>query len=336
MAFRRRTGGLAVLALVSIALVAQTQHAHADPSSPPAQTCTLEPGSIRTVARVIDGETVVLDDGREVRLIGALAPRASDAGAAQGAWPAERSALQTLSRMVLGQTVKLAYGGRRTDRYGRHLAHLFVMAGANETWVQGELLSAGAARAYGLPGSFACGAEMLAHEALARTARRGLWDTAIYRPKPAHLVALLMSRRSRFEIVEGVVASVSRTKSGTYVNFGTDWKSDFTMRIAKDVLGAHPDLNAMLADIEGKAIAVRGWIERRNGPMIDVRDPAQLELRIAPGADTNRAVSSMQGAPGPAEPANAPAGIAPPAPEEMPKEKRPEVPDGTTPGAVDL
>ncbi len=47
--------------------------------------CTLEPGPVRTVTRIVDGETLVLDDGKVVRLIGALAPRARDAGAAPGA-----------------------------------------------------------------------------------------------------------------------------------------------------------------------------------------------------------------------------------------------------------
>lgn len=311
--------------------------------------------------RIIDAETLRLDDGSDVRLIGALAPRASDAGADRGAWPAEQNAIRALSDMILGKSVKLAYRGRRADRYGRHLAHLFVMFGGQETWVQGELLAAGAARMYGLPGSVACGPEMLAHETLARSARRGLWSSAIYRPKPAHLVALLMSKRSRFEIVEGVVATVSRTKSGVYLNFGSDWKSDFTARIAKDVLSANPDLNRSLAGIEGKTIAVRGWIERRNGPMIDIRDPAQFELRSTPDGASGNVVSSHEtpddrptadhaATPGPAEAANTPAGVSPsaepmpadPRPADpgtsnaRPKQKRPAVPDGTLPGAVDL
>src|SRR5688500_18451436 len=39
--------------------------------------CELEAGPRRTVARVVDGETLALDDGSEVRLVGALAPRAA-------------------------------------------------------------------------------------------------------------------------------------------------------------------------------------------------------------------------------------------------------------------
>jgi hypothetical protein len=49
----------------------------------------LLPGATHTVTRVIDGETVALDDGSQLRLVGALAPRAIDVGAESGAWPLE-------------------------------------------------------------------------------------------------------------------------------------------------------------------------------------------------------------------------------------------------------
>jgi len=56
----------------------------------------LEPGPARTVTRIIDGETAALDDGTELRLIGALAPRAIDAGTEPGTWPAEIAAMEEL------------------------------------------------------------------------------------------------------------------------------------------------------------------------------------------------------------------------------------------------
>ena len=116
--------------------------------------CTLDPGPVQTVARILDGETLLLDDGSIVRLIGALAPRARDAGAATGAWPPETDAIKALSDLVLGRRVKLAFGGRRTDRYGRYLAHVFLEEGGSDEWVQGAMLVGGHARAYGLPESF--------------------------------------------------------------------------------------------------------------------------------------------------------------------------------------
>lgn len=307
----------------------------ANTGTPP---CTLEPGGQQTVARVLDAETVQLDDGSSVRLIGALAPRAGDAGAAPGTWPVEREAINTLSELVVGRSVKLAYEGRRRDRYGRHLAHLFLNSAGGEIWVQGQLLSAGVARAYGVPGNFACAAELLAHENLARIARRGIWGTSFYRPKPARLTALLLSRRSRFEIVEGTVVSASRNGSGLYLNFGTDIKTDFTVRIGKDVLAAHAEWDKSLSDLAGagRAVTVRGWIERRGGPMIDIRDPSQLAFDKAPGSAP--ALSNLPQANG-AENANTPSPAVSddaPAEEDAPNANRPAGPLQGSPGGVNL
>jgi micrococcal nuclease len=297
--------------------------------------CTLEPGPTHTVARIVDGETLQLDDGAEVRLIGSLSPRASDVGARAGQWPSEAKAIQALTDAALGRTVKLAYSGRKRDRYGRHLAHVFVISDGIEQWLQGELLASGSARAYGLPGSFGCAAALMAHEQVARAARRGVWNISVYRPKPARLVGLLMRRRSHFEIVTGTVTDVSHTRSATYLNFGSDWKTDFTVRIGKDVLSSAPSLQHALGTLAGRHVSVRGWIERRNGPMIDIRDPAQIDFGTS--TDLRDDAVSRDTAPSAAEPAHTPGGREPPATEPDPQKRmRPEGPVGTPPGAVNL
>lgn len=268
--------------------------------------CTLEPGPVRTVTRVVDGETVVLDDGKVVRLIGALAPRARDANAAAGAWPPELETIKALSDLVLAKRVKLAFGGRRFDRYGRELAHVFVIDRGGEYWVQGSLLRGGYARAYGLPESFACARELIANEAEARGSRLGLWSNGIYRALPADRPGEILKDRGKYERATGKVLSVGRTKGASYLNFGTDWHTDFTARIDKRVLTANPDFDRSLDGITNTDVVVRGWIERRNGPLIDIADPSQLEL-----------------------PDN---GAKPPAPKEL----RPAPPEGAEPSAVNL
>ena len=80
----------------NLAVAAPQQNDAAAPepgAQPPATGCELEPGPVRTVARVLDAETLQLDDGGEVRIIGALAPRARDAAAVPGEWPAEQQAI---------------------------------------------------------------------------------------------------------------------------------------------------------------------------------------------------------------------------------------------------
>lgn len=274
--------------------------------SPP--PCTLEPGPIRTVTRVIDGETLILDDGKAVRLIGALAPRARDADAAQRAWPPEADTVKALSDLVLAQRVKLAFAGRRSDRYGRELAQVFIIDQGREDWVQGALLRGGYARAYGLPESFACARELIANESYARSRRLGLWQNGVYRTLSADRPGEIMKQRGKYERVAGKVVSVGRTKSATYLNFSNDWRSDFTARIDKKVLAANPEFDRSLDALANTSVVVRGWIERRNGPLIDITDPSQLE-------------AADDGAPSQAD---------------APKETRPAPPEGAEPSAVNL
>ncbi len=93
-----------------------------------------------------------LDDGKEVRLLGILAPRASDAGASPGTWPPESAQGRALADLVQGQSVSLAFAGRRADRYDRVLAHVFTTTNGVPVWVQGQLVEQGHARADPRPG----------------------------------------------------------------------------------------------------------------------------------------------------------------------------------------
>jgi endonuclease YncB( thermonuclease family) len=272
------------------------------------------------VVRVVDSETVLLDDMSEVRLIGALAPRAPDMRPSDDAWPPEAAAIEALRALVQGRTVELAYAGRRSDRYGRLLAHLFLERDGERVWVQGELLKTGHARAYGLPGSFTCMPEMLAHERVARSAGTGLWSNGAYRTRSALRAGALMRYRNSYQVVEGRLAHVAPTKARTYLNFGTDWRRDFTAGIEAGVLRANPEWAKTLAALEGSRIEVRGWIEYRNGPYIKVEDPSQVAV-VEEGAPPPRPRGpTMSSGDSRGQPAT-------------PKQKRP-APSG--PGALDL
>ena len=123
-----------------------------------------------------------------------------------------------------------------------------------------------------------CFPELLAHERVARRSRLGLWGNGLYRPKRATRSALLMYLRSSYQIVAGRVVSVARTKSGTYLNFGENWRQDFTIHISKSVLSANPEWAASLDGFKHKNVEVRGWIERRNGPSIAITHPSEIEV----------------------------------------------------------
>jgi micrococcal nuclease len=307
----------------SMAIILASHFALAAGQDKATSTCTLEPGPVRNVVRVIDAETVLLDDDQQVRLIGALAPRSPDLRPGSQPWPPEENAVEALRELVMGKTVELAFSNHRVDRYGRLLANLFLDHNGARTWVQGSLLSGGNARAYSLPGSSSCLRELLAHERTAREAHLGLWASAIYAARSAQDPPALLRLRNSYQIVAGRIAHVAQTKSRTYINFGEDWHTDFTAGIRASVWRARPEQAKALAALEGKAVEVRGWIEYRNGPYIEITDLDQ----ITP-IDENARPSAP--APSPEAPStSSDRRPVPPAPNE----KRPVQ---LSPGAVDL
>ena len=93
---------------------------------------------------IVDGDTLVLSDGRQVRLVGIQAPKLPLGRPNFPTWPLAEEAKAALAALALGRELKLVYTGRPGDRHGRQLAHIYAAgaAGADggEVWVQGALL----------------------------------------------------------------------------------------------------------------------------------------------------------------------------------------------------
>jgi endonuclease YncB( thermonuclease family) len=249
--------------------------------------CKLESGPVRAVARVLDGETVRLDDASEVRLVGTLAPRAIDVGAAGGDWPPAEAARQALAWLVQGRSVALAFGGRRTDRYGRWLAHLVVERDGNERWVQGDLLEQGMARAYATPDNSACVEALLARERIARNSGRGLWLNAAYQIRSADQHEELLAYRHTFQLVAGRVERVTARRGQIYLDFGARDRAAYSVVV--HAANGEPALAEMRA-LQGRTVLVRGWLDRRTGPIVELHGRNLLELaeQQSPDADRSR------------------------------------------------
>lgn len=240
--------------------------------------CELEVGTSRAVVKVIDGETLALDGGSEVRLTGALAPRALDGAAPEAAWPLEAQAKAELERLALGKSVELGMAGRRTDRYGRLLAQVFVRDGETRIWLQGEMLRSGNARAYALPGSTECLGELIAAESLARERGIGLWAHAAYQVRPAFRTWALRRFRSTYQIVEGRVLKVDNDRGQVFLNFGRNWRNDFTAMVRWANRASFEQAKFDVKSLVRRRVRVRGWIEQRAGPMVEIYHPAQIEV----------------------------------------------------------
>ena len=232
----------------------------------------LVPGGTAKVSEIVDGDTLVLDDGRQVRLVGIQAPKLPLGRARVKLQPLANEAKAALAELTLGRTVRLSFGGQRIDRYNRQLAHLHDEDGR---WIQGDLLLRGLARVYSFRDNRSLVADMLTLEREARRADRGIWDHPFYRVRsvsetPRHL--------DSFQLVEGRVLDAAEVRGRTYLNFGEDWRTDFTVTISpKDRRRFRKEPFDLLA-LEGRRVRVRGWLYQRNGPMIDVTHPEQIEL----------------------------------------------------------
>lgn len=91
------------------------------------------------VERIIDGDTVVLVDGRTVRYIGINTPERGE--------PYYEEAKEANRRLVDGKEVKLGFDEEEKDRYERTLAYVYV----GDTFVNAQLVREGYARAYPYP-----------------------------------------------------------------------------------------------------------------------------------------------------------------------------------------
>lgn len=236
----------------------------------------LEAGRTARVSGVVDGDTVALDDGVTVRLVGIQAPKLPLGRPGFVAWPLADEAKAALEALALGRRVTLYYGGRRTDRYGRALAHLYRDDGL---WIQGELLALGMARVYSFQDNRAIVPSMLAREAAARSARLGVWRHPFYAVRRAEPPDIPIDR---FELVEGRVRDVATVRNRSYVNFGDDWKTDFTLTMTSRVRRLFDRQGVDLEGLEGRLVRARGWIKSYNGPMIEISHPEQIEI-LEPG-----------------------------------------------------
>jgi endonuclease YncB( thermonuclease family) len=229
-----------------------------------AAPCAFEPQGEGHVAAVVSGRSFRLTDGREIKLAG-IEPVSSDATKATAA----------LSATLAGKDVTLHGEDDAPDRYGRQRAFVFLAGG--DTPVQGLLLAEGTAAVSTEVTDKDCAAVLMAAEAAARGAKKGIWaDPAAI--KNAESTDDILAGIGRFTLVEGTVLSVRQAGATTYLNFGRRWTRDFAVTISRRMLTAVEAAGMPVKSLENRRILVRGWVEARPGPRIEVVRAGQIEV----------------------------------------------------------
>ena len=226
--------------------------------------CALEPQGEGRVAAVVDGRSLRLDDGREVRLVG-IEQTGTDKAR-------NRAALVAIAG---GRDVTLHGEDDTPDRYGRQGAFVFVTG--SEHSVQSELLRRGEALVWSDTADKNCAAALAAAEAVARDAKLGIWaeTTAI---KNAESPGDILAAVGHFAIVEGKVLSVRQAGAITYLNFGRNWTRDFAATISRRIIPAFESANLGAKSLENRRIRVRGIVSSRGGPRIELFRVGQIEV----------------------------------------------------------
>lgn len=243
------------------------------------QAPTLEKGETGAVKSVVDGDTFYMNNGLKVRLAGIQAPKLALGRKGFIPWPLGEDAKSALSILTATQSLQLFYSGLKRDRYDRALAQVYTLntAGQRDLWLQEEMVRLGMARVYTWPDTQQDVVTLYAAERAARQAGRGMWALeyyAIRKPDPDPLAQDVDS----FQIVEGIVTSVANVRGQIYLNFGANYRTDFTVAIAKSGKKSFKKAGVDPLSLEGARVRVRGWIELTNGPMIWLDHPQRLEV----------------------------------------------------------
>jgi micrococcal nuclease len=137
------------------------------------------------VIKVVDGDTVVLSDGRTLRYIGVDTPERGQ--------PFYEAAKNFNRRLVQGRVVELEFDIERYDRYGRLLAYVFVRdAKGKRIFVNAELVRNGFARVYTKPPNVRYADLFVRLQEEAREKRKGLWS--VYKPSRSPVIANLRTK----------------------------------------------------------------------------------------------------------------------------------------------
>lgn len=121
------------------------------------------------VTRVVDGDTVILEQIGRVRLIGVNTPETVDPRRAVERFGKESSLF--LKRLLEGRRVRVEYDWNRKDNFNRTLAYLYLPDG---TFVNAEIVRQGYGFAY-TRFPFKHLETFKQHERDARENKRGLW-----------------------------------------------------------------------------------------------------------------------------------------------------------------
>ena len=222
---------------------------------------------------VDDRLDLVLADGRTARLGGVVLPdpaRAPDLADA---------ARDFLVARIVGQDGELERLATGTDRWGRVIADIrFLGLGPDgrQTTAATTLLAAGYALVSPAFEARGCVAERLRIEGEARSGGLGLWAIPSATVIDAADAGSLRRNEGRFVVIEGRVRRVGFGRSRLYLDLLPRGGPTIVVprKLEADFARAGHSVDA----VAGQTVRVRGALDNRLGPRLEVSEPAMIEF----------------------------------------------------------
>lgn len=205
------------------------------------------------IARVTDGDTVVLSDGRRVRLIGINTLELNSSLAKDKAWAL--AAKTELEKQTMSQRVSLVFGVDEFDRHGRTLAHLKLEDGSSAAET---LISKGLGLSISVGLNQRCAHQYEQSEQLARQSRLGIWQ------KPGNWLSHdqnLTGRERGFRLVTSTVVKIQKSENRPTLEL----KNGLHVTLNKQFFAEQDDTSTLAQNLHGRRIEVRGWLGKKSG-----------------------------------------------------------------------
>lgn len=222
------------------------------------------------VQSVENGETLITTDGIYLQLASIKAPELWPDGSAYASWPHAAWAQDKLERYVKGKTVGLFCEGETTSFDDRKIAHIQLPTGE---WLQEILVKQGAAYVFPRSNHLSGLEHLYATEDIARRQNIGIWQTAKLVSADGEDI-----RTGWFQVVRGTVLNVASVGGQTFLNFGTNWRRDFTAEIPGSALRTFKKAGIDPFSFQSRHVEVRGWVTWKGGPHIMLEGPGQIRM----------------------------------------------------------
>jgi hypothetical protein len=239
---------------------------------------------------------LTLENGIRLKIAGVDPPRPTP-----GDPDLDFRARDRLAQWLVGQEILFRPLEPGPDRWGRVVAFVFAVApespngpGSPHLPVGAALIDAGLARYESSAAARPCRSALLAAEAGARVSGLGLWADPYYAIIAAADRLSFAEKAGTFVIVEGRITGIASRRPRITLYFGPRQGGDFSVTILPRNSKTFEAAYSSLAGLTGRTVRVRGLLDTRFGPQIEISGLDELEAAgqgqdaAAPGSPVPR------------------------------------------------